>query len=158
MFDLVIFDCDGVLIDSEILSCDALIESLAEQGIDVDRDFIFRHCIGHSFPTVLEKLRALNGRQPSESFEQTYRAALLRNFEKELRTVAGVEAMLAALDVPYCIATSSSALSPTCIATSASRMRMVCRPSVAVRPPWLLSTSAGSVLPKRNAGNTLDQY
>jgi len=108
-FDLVIFDCDGVLIDSEMLSCDALIEALASVGVRVDRDFVFRHCIGHSFPKVVAKISELAGRDLPESFADAYRAALFASFERFLRPMPGVEAMLDALDVPFCVATSSSA-------------------------------------------------
>jgi HAD superfamily hydrolase (TIGR01509 family) len=105
---LVIFDCDGVLIDSEMLSCDALIEALAEFDLLVDRDFVFRNCIGHSFPEVVEKLSDLSGYRLSERFAHAYRAALLKSFETNLRPMRGVEAMLATLGLPFCIATSSS--------------------------------------------------
>jgi HAD superfamily hydrolase (TIGR01509 family) len=106
--NLVIFDCDGVLIDSEMLSCDALIEALAEFGLNVDRDFVFQKCIGHSFPEVVETLSDLSGYRLPETFAHAYRSALLKSFERSLRPMRGVEAMLAALGLPYCIATSSS--------------------------------------------------
>ena len=107
MYGLIIFDCDGVLIDSEILSCDALIASLAEHDIHIDRQFVFAHCIGHSFPTVLEEISRLSGRRLPKRLELTYRSTLLKSFEKDLMPIAGVEEMLAALAIPYCIATSS---------------------------------------------------
>lgn len=107
--DLVIFDCDGVLIDSEMLSCDALIAALAEEGVAVDRAFVFRHCIGHSFPEVVEKITGLNGRRLPESFAESYRSALYASFETSLRPMAGAEEMLRMLGIPFCVATSSSA-------------------------------------------------
>lgn len=107
--DLVIFDCDGVLIDSELLSCDALISALCKFGVSVDRDFVFRDCIGHSFPEVAAKISARNGRLLPEHFGETYRQALLSSFEKHLKPMAGTKEMLAMLGIPYCVATSSSA-------------------------------------------------
>lgn len=107
--DLVIFDCDGVLIDSELLSCDALIAALAEFGVSIDRDFVFRHCIGHSFPEVVAKISSRDGRLLPERFTETYRSALFSSFEKCLRPMAGAEEMLGELGIPYCVATSSSA-------------------------------------------------
>jgi len=108
-FDLIIFDCDGVLIDSEILSCDALIASLAQFGISVDRDFVFQQCIGHSLPEVVAKISDLKDQGVPGSFQETYRTTLFASFEKSLRPVVGVETMLRALETPYCVATSSSA-------------------------------------------------
>jgi len=105
---LIIFDCDGVLIDSEMLSCDALIASLAAHGVAIDRDFVFRHCIGHSLPTVLEKLAGLKGRRLPARFEADYRSILLESFDRDLRPIAGIAAILASLAVPYCVATGSN--------------------------------------------------
>jgi HAD superfamily hydrolase (TIGR01509 family) len=106
--NLVIFDCDGVLIDSELLSCDALIEALTGFDTHVDRDFVFRHCIGHSFPEVVEKISGMRGYRLPESFTHAYRGTLQESFARNLRPVLGVESMLAELDIPHCIATSSS--------------------------------------------------
>jgi HAD superfamily hydrolase (TIGR01509 family) len=107
--DLIILDCDGVLIDSEVLSCDALIAALAACGVAVDRDFVFQHCIGHSFPEVVTTISRLHGLRLPESFAETYRSILFARFEKSLKPAIGAEAMLKALDIPFCVATSSSA-------------------------------------------------
>ena len=75
LHSLVIFDCDGVLIDSEILSCDVLIEELGREGIAIDRDYVFRNCIGHSFPEVAETIRRSCGKTLPPGFEARYRAS-----------------------------------------------------------------------------------
>ena len=106
--DLVIFDCDGVLIDSEILSCDALIVALGRFDVVVDRDFVFRNLIGHSFPEVAAKISNRSGRLLPEAFAETYRTELFTCFETNLRSMAGAEEMLRALGIPFCVATSSN--------------------------------------------------
>jgi HAD superfamily hydrolase (TIGR01509 family) len=105
---LVIFDCDGVLIDSEILSCDVLIDELVREGIALDRDYIFRNCIGHSFADVADKIRLSTGRPLPNGFEARYRAALVDEFDASLKPTAGIFEVLAGLNVPFCVATSSS--------------------------------------------------
>jgi len=105
---LVIFDCDGVLIDSEILSCDVLIEELAREGIAIDDDYVFRNCIGHSFPEVAEKIRASTGRALPSEFEARYRVSLVGHFDSSLKPTAGIISVLTRLATPFCIATSSS--------------------------------------------------
>jgi HAD superfamily hydrolase (TIGR01509 family) len=106
--DLIIFDCDGVLIDSEVLSADVMIEELATLGVEIDRAYVRQHFLGRSFPTVAKTLR--EGRAPNlpEDFEARYRAALLERFETELQPTEGLPDVLEALDVPICVATSSS--------------------------------------------------
>ena len=48
MTDLVIFDCDGVLIDSEVISARMLIAELAAYGVAITPDFVSRHFLGRS--------------------------------------------------------------------------------------------------------------
>ena len=108
MVDLIIFDCDGVLVDSEILSADVLIALLAPLGIAIDRAHVRAHFLGRSFPTVAAGLRKTAGVPLPDDFEATYRAALLQRFEIELHPTPGVVSMLADLRLPVCVATSSS--------------------------------------------------
>jgi HAD superfamily hydrolase (TIGR01509 family) len=108
MFDLVIFDCDGVLLDSEIISATMLIDELAKLGVDIDLAYVARHFLGRSYPTVMETIRREFSLTLQPDFEATYRARLLESFETELRVMPHVTEVIADLALPYCIATSSS--------------------------------------------------
>jgi len=105
---LIIFDCDGVLIDSEVISARALIVALAHHGLIVDRPHVARHFLGRSFPAVRADIRERLGVQLPDGFEDEYRSRLFAAFETELVAMAGAADMLAALKVPFCLATSSS--------------------------------------------------
>jgi HAD superfamily hydrolase (TIGR01509 family) len=105
---LVIFDCDGVLIDSEVISASVLIEEAAAVGIPLTRDYVRDHFLGRSFPTVAATIRTGFGKVLPEDFEARYRASLLQRFETELRLTPGVLEVLGRLAVPRCLATSSS--------------------------------------------------
>lgn len=106
--DLIIFDCDGVLIDSELLSADVMIEDLAALGLAIDRAYVRRHFLGRSFPTVARTIREELGQPLPEGFEMRYRTRLLERFETELRPTPGIEQVLEELDCSFCVATSSS--------------------------------------------------
>ena len=108
MFDLVIFDCDGVLIDSEIISARMLVEALAAKGVTIDMDYVGRHFLGRSYPTVMATIRQDFGLDLDAAFEEQYRARLLAAFETGLRVMPGVRAVLEALPRRWCVATSSS--------------------------------------------------
>lgn len=106
--DLVIFDCDGVLVDSELISATMLIAALKPYGVDMGLDFVRQHFLGRSYPTVLAEVRANWGVELPERFEEEYRARLLAAFDRELRVMPGIEDVLRDLARPFCLATSSS--------------------------------------------------
>ena len=106
--DLVIFDCDGVLIDSEVISARILIEQLGRVGVHVDFPYVQKNFLGRSWTKVAAEVRISYGLDLDSDFEERYRSELLDAFETQLRTVAGVERVIDELDVAFCVATSSS--------------------------------------------------
>ena len=108
MTDLVIFDCDGVLIDSEVISARMLIAELAAYGVAITPAFVSTHFLGRSYPVVLAEVRTRFGITLPDRFEEDYRARLLDEFRRGLRVMPGVVETLARLRRPYCLATSSS--------------------------------------------------
>ncbi|WP_377511860.1 HAD family hydrolase [Octadecabacter sp. R77987] len=106
--DLVIFDCDGVLIDSEGISARVLIDALADLGVVVDLAHFSSHFVGRSFPTVAKTIREAFSVTLPDDFEAQYRARLLDAFGKELTVTQGVCDVLDAIRHPICVATSSS--------------------------------------------------
>jgi HAD superfamily hydrolase (TIGR01509 family) len=107
MISLVIFDCDGVLIDSEIISTTVLVEELARQGIAIEMSYVLQHFIGHPYAVVAGKIAAIAGAPLPDSFERSYRTRLAQRFETELRPMPGIIGVLDGLSVPFCAATSS---------------------------------------------------
>lgn len=105
---LFIFDCDGVLIDSEVISARQLIEELKGYGVEMDMAFVSRHFLGRSYPVVLKEVREGWGVQLPDRFEADYRARLLAAFERDLKVMPDVVETIRALGIPYCLATSSS--------------------------------------------------
>lgn len=108
MFDLVIFDCDGVLIDSEIISARMLVEELAGLGVKIDLPYVAQHFLGRSYPTVMAQIRREFGLDLPPDFEDQYRARLMEAFETGLKVMPGIRDVLETLALPWCVATSSS--------------------------------------------------
>lgn len=106
--ELVIFDCDGVLIDSESISALMLIQTLDEFGVTVDLAYVAQHFLGRSYPMVLKQIRSEFDIELPDDFEDRYREKLLKAFEKDLRIMPGVSDVIDQLSVPFCVATSSS--------------------------------------------------
>ncbi|MCX2725576.1 HAD family hydrolase [Roseibium salinum] len=106
--DLVIFDCDGVLIDSEVISARMLVAELANRNVYITMDYVAHHFLGRSYPIVLQQIRKEFGVDLPPEFEVQYRASLLAAFEKDLTPISGVLDVIGELVPDYCLATSSS--------------------------------------------------
>ncbi|OCW59664.1 hypothetical protein AWJ14_10510 [Hoeflea olei] len=106
--ELIIFDCDGVLIDSEVISARVLIDALVSVGVHVDTAHVQTHFLGRSWAKVAAEIRHSHGYLPGTDFEEKYRSELLARFERELSPTPGIKALLPRLAVKSCVATSSS--------------------------------------------------
>src|SRR5712664_979200 len=104
--DLIIFDCDGVLVDSEILSCRCLADGLAACGIDVSMDQVLDLFLGRSISAVLEHYAGL-GQVIPEQFPAELTAKLREAFLSGLCPIEGVSSVLEGLQTPHCVASSS---------------------------------------------------
>lgn len=107
-FDLVIFDCDGVLVDSEMLSAGVLMAMLAEAGLPITPEIFRADFLGRSFAAAAARAEERFGRPLPAGFQAHYRKRLLARMEDELTAMPGVAGLLGALTCPYCLATSSS--------------------------------------------------
>jgi HAD superfamily hydrolase (TIGR01509 family) len=105
---LVIFDCDGVLIDSEGLSKRELLKLLKRLGVDITDSYFENHFLGHSFEHVTAKIYQDFEVTLPDTFRPEYQKALIAAFTAELQPTPGLRDMLDILAVPRCIATSSS--------------------------------------------------
>lgn len=105
---LIIFDCDGVLVDSEMLSAGVLMAMMTEEGLPLSEDAFRADFLGRSFAAAALRAKERFGRPLPEDFEGRYRDRLFATLEAELKPMAGVADVLSQLRVPFCLATSSS--------------------------------------------------
>jgi len=106
--DLIIFDCDGVLIDSETLSKRVLLNMLAKLGVNLSDDYYYAHFLGYNFEHVTAKVLADFSVTLSHEFRHNYRQALIEVFAVELEPTIDLKWLLGQLKVSSCVATSSS--------------------------------------------------
>ncbi|MDR3470797.1 MAG: HAD family hydrolase [Devosia sp.] len=104
---LIIFDCDGVLVDSEPLAMRVLLETIAAEGVSIDPDTGFREFLGRSLSTVVDNLNAAYGLHLTEAALARMRANLYALYRQELKPMAGLIDALAEITVPVCVASSS---------------------------------------------------
>ncbi len=104
---LVIFDCDGVLIDSERIFARALAEGLAAAGFPATVEEALSLGLGLDDAAVSAAVRARFGRPLPEGFFVEMWQSALETFTIELRPMPGVIALLETLETPCCVASNS---------------------------------------------------
>jgi HAD superfamily hydrolase (TIGR01509 family) len=105
---LVIFDCDGVLVDSEPIACRVMARELTRLGYPLSPDDCQERFTGVSMKTVMAMIEADWQRPLPAGFEERLREQDFAAFRAELAPVAGVEAMLERLTLPRCVASSGA--------------------------------------------------
>jgi HAD superfamily hydrolase (TIGR01509 family) len=104
---LIIFDCDGVLVDSELLSCRCLCDVLAGYGIEVHLEEALDLFLGRSVDAVLEHYRGLARSIPAR-FPGDLMARVQQTFRAGLCPIEGIESVLEGLQTSHCVASSSA--------------------------------------------------
>ena len=109
-FDLVIFDNDGVLVDSEGHANQILSDLLNESGwaSGMTREESMAEFLGRSLPAIRQRIEARLGHTLPADFESRYHARLFDVFDRQLAAIPGVEAALEQIRTPSCVASSGS--------------------------------------------------
>jgi len=93
---LMIFDCDGVLVDTEALVCRVCVPCLAEIGIEITAEEIADRYVGISAAAMITDLETRYNKTLSEDFQETMRQRIAAASEIEPLTIDGVDAVVAA--------------------------------------------------------------
>jgi HAD superfamily hydrolase (TIGR01509 family) len=107
-FGLVIFDCDGVLVDSELITNRVFAGMLNELGIAVTLEDMFEQFVGRSMPQCLQLITKMLGRPVPPHFAEEYQTRSAAALRSELKAVPDIEIVLAAIRTPYCVASSGT--------------------------------------------------
>jgi len=105
--DLVIFDCDGTLVDSEFLCNLAMQQQLAELGIEASAEQLVAEYRGVKLNVIISSLEAVFSINFPDSFEVEYRKKVAQLFDLHLTPNQGVIELIESLTIPYCIASSA---------------------------------------------------
>jgi len=106
-YKLVIFDCDGVLVDSERLTNQIFIDMLSDMGVNITLQEVMDNYVG--IP-LLDGLRILAKKHkfiPPEDFIDRFNSKCLIVFENELQAIPGIMYVIAQIQTPFCVASNS---------------------------------------------------
>lgn len=104
--ELIIFDCDGVLVDSEPLANTLFARLCREHGFDLSDDEAMEQFPGSRFATCVAYVEQKHGRQMPVDFVVTYRHALSEAFASLLQPIPGVKEILPAIRSPKVVASN----------------------------------------------------
>ena len=108
-FELIIFDCDGVLVDSERIANEVFADILnRECGLSLTLADMFDTFVGHSSQQCMDILRGLLGEEPPEGIEGRYKSEINRALSTRVTAIDGIDLVLGTLSIPYCVASSGS--------------------------------------------------
>jgi HAD superfamily hydrolase (TIGR01509 family) len=105
---LVIFDCDGVLVDSEVISCRAHAATLTRHGYPITADQVLDRFLGVSDLEARLIVEAELGRKLPDDFTSQVKQATLQRYADDLQPVPHVAEAVAAIDLPKCVASSGT--------------------------------------------------
>ena len=106
--DLVIFDCDGVLIDSEVISTRCLVEGLGTIGCAIDPKTAAERFVGRSWASIVNDIEEDWGRSLPSTFAEDLDRHTMSVMASELEPIPGIAGVLETLSLPRCVASSSS--------------------------------------------------
>ena len=105
---MVIFDCNGVLVDSEQLAASIVSQEFMRAGFPLTADIVTRYFTGRRPADMFAEVEQAARRKLPENFPATVSAAILRRFRAELRATRHATYALSWLRGPKCVASSSS--------------------------------------------------
>ncbi|HZM77771.1 MAG TPA: HAD family hydrolase [Candidatus Limnocylindrales bacterium] len=108
MTELVIFDCDGVLVDSERIALRVNVACFAEFGHTVTEDVIIHEFLGKSNDAVLEVAAGWIGPERALAWNQRFRRLYYDTLAEQVEAVDGIREVLDQIDIPMCVASSGT--------------------------------------------------
>ncbi|MFK8009943.1 MAG: HAD family hydrolase [Saprospiraceae bacterium] len=105
----IIFDCDGVLVDTEEISCGVLAEEARKLGTNLSNQEALETFAGTSYSFVFEFIEKRLGKKLPENFEELYRKRTFEEFEKNLQPIPGIHEVVKKLQLPFCVASNAPA-------------------------------------------------
>lgn len=102
----IIFDCDGVLVDTEKIGNGILLEMAAEHGFEMKLEDAYRDFNGRNLKECFLHIENAIAKKLPDSFENEYREKSFEAFKTQVKPMEGIVTFLNKLKIPYCVASS----------------------------------------------------
>ncbi|OYX84386.1 MAG: hypothetical protein B7Y83_08365 [Flavobacteriales bacterium 32-34-25] len=108
-YKCIIFDCDGVLVDSEEISIGTLVSMAKSHGAIIDENYAHQLFLGKSLEFCFDYIAELANKKLPSDFEEEFRVRTFKAFQKDLKPVKGIHELLAKVNVPIAVASNGPA-------------------------------------------------
>ena len=105
-YKCIIFDCDGVLVDTEDISIGTLLEMGNKLGAKIDFEFAMVNFLGKSLEYCYDFIKQRSTKPFPSDFGEQYRALSFERFKNELKPIEGIHALIEKLEIPFCVASN----------------------------------------------------
>ncbi|MCG9792614.1 HAD family hydrolase [Flavobacterium algicola] len=105
-YKCIIFDCDGVLVDSERISNGTLIEMAKSIGVALTESFVMNHFLGKSLAFCFQYIQDQTEKTLPVNFETEFRERSFEAFKTQLLPIPGIHALLEKIKTDYCVASN----------------------------------------------------
>lgn len=106
--ELVIFDCDGVLIDSELIACAADAEALSDLAYQITTETVVERFSGVPAEAMYATIEVEMGRALPPDFKMKVEERILAKYRSDLKPIPGIAEVLSELTCRRCVASSST--------------------------------------------------
>ncbi|MGA9639003.1 HAD family hydrolase [Flavobacterium sp.] len=108
-YKCIIFDCDGVLVDSESISNSTLVSMAKEIGVSIPLDFAMTHFLGKSLQFCFDYIENLAPQKLPKTFEEEFRERTFEAFKTQMQPIPGVHELLSKINIPIAVASNGPA-------------------------------------------------
>ncbi|RXM41606.1 HAD family phosphatase [Flavobacterium sp. YO64] len=106
MVKCIIFDCDGVLVDTEKIGNGVLLEMASEHGFEMKIEDAYRNFNGRKLKDCFRYIEETIDKELPETFETEFRQRSFDAFKTQVKPMEGVIEFIDKLTIPYCVASS----------------------------------------------------
>ncbi|TPE48443.1 HAD family phosphatase [Maribrevibacterium harenarium] len=106
-YEAILFDCDGVIVDTETISSQILTEMLAKCGLHLDAKTLHDQFAGYTTEQNLKTASQMLGKPLPDTFLEDYKAAFKQTISQSLQPIPGITAILDKLTCPIAMATNA---------------------------------------------------
>ena len=105
-YKCIIFDCDGVIVDSESISNLTLIDMAKTVGVTLTEEFVMNHFLGKSLAFCFQYIQHQSAEKLPDNFETEFRERTFHAFKTQLQPIPGIHELLDKIEIDFCVASN----------------------------------------------------